>query len=246
MASENRMKDLVRRLRRSDPSTERQRAEHLWSTLHERKPGWEQLYQDSWQWPHRPLVVETIRSLGPYESMLELGCNAGQNIIALHRGVGGAEPLTKPYPRITGIDINDVALNLGRKYFAEQSWTHVDVRRGVFPEALESIPDRSFDLVFAIAVLMHIAPGACEATVHQALRIARRRLVLMDLHTFQPFMKQRSTASPYQALRDRWERDWWTLIPRPDWHVEIREMPPEVNKAAEGDVNAVIVATRRA
>src|SRR5687768_4849597 len=92
------IKRLVRRLRDSDAGDARQRAEKMWATLHERKPGWEHVYQSSWQWPHRTAVVDAVRSLGPHGSILELGCNAGQNIIALHKGVGDAAPLQAPLP----------------------------------------------------------------------------------------------------------------------------------------------------
>lgn len=209
----------------------------LWANQHERKPDWVSEHQLSWNALHRRLLVERLRGLGRLESILELGCNAGPNLIAISYGFS-------PPPRLHGIDINARAVAEAEKFFAQQGWTHVSVQEDALPDALRSIPDRSWDCVISIAVLMHLPPGDFEQTLLDVCRIARCHLVFMDLHLFHPFPGG-TVGSPRRRLKDRWARNWWEAFSSsPGWQVQVLELPPGVNRAGSGDINALIVGRR--
>ena len=209
----------------------------LWATQHERKPHWVRDYQDSWNAPHRRLLVDHLRLLGGLESILELGCNSGPNLIAISRAFS-------PPPRLHGIDINPRAVDEAQKFFAQQGWTHASVKRDVLPDALRSMPDRSWDCVIAVAVFMHLPSVEFEETLRQACRVARRHLVFMDLHLFHPLPGGRA-GSPGRRLKDRWARNWWEgFSSTPEWQMQVSELPPGINRAGAGDINALAVGRR--
>lgn len=207
----------------------------LWATRHERKASWAREYQDSWNAPHRRFLVEQLRPLGVHESILELGCNAGPNLIAISAAFS-------PPPRLHGIDINRAAIDEAQKFFAQKGWAHATVEEAALPESLLSIPDRSWDCVIAVAVLMHLRD--IGTTLRRASRIARRHLVFMDMHLFRPFPRRWEEPAGW-SLIDRWARNWWEEFAfSSDWQVQVSELPPGINRADDGDINALIVARR--
>ncbi len=219
--------------------TTRADVEWMWSTQHERREGWVDLYQQSWSDPHRGVLLRCLEQLGPHESLLELGCNAGPNLIAISKGLSAVPA------RMHGIDLNAPAVEAARGYFERAGWRHISVERGLLPEAAAPIGDRSWDAVIAIAHLMHLAPGAFEQTLAHAQRIARRHLIIMDLHQFKQFQGARPV-SLRRSPMERWRRDWWSCFrPHADWEIDIQEMPPDANLADIGDINALVVARRR-
>lgn len=207
----------------------------LWTTRHERKPSWAKEYQDSWNAPHRRFLVDHLRRLGPHTSILELGCNSGPNFIAISSAFS-------PPPRLHGIDINGAAVDEAQRFFAKRGWTHATFEQAALPESLASIPDRSWDCIIAVAVLMHLRD--IETTLQHATRIARRHVVFMDMHLFQPFPRRWGEPAGW-SLIDRWARNWWEEFAfSSDWQIEVSELPPGVNRIRAGDVNALIVGCR--
>lgn len=213
----------------------RQHLEQLWSTQHTRKDGWAEQYQNSWDAPHRDVLIDNVESIGAVSSVLDLGCNGGANLIALSHCMS-------PIPIMTGIDINKTAVDTANSFFRKSGWGHAEAHQGTMPEALEVIEDKSYDVVIATAVLQHISPDSFNATLSHALRIAAKGCVFIDMHRFKSFLGGESK-SPTKIHGERFDRDWWELK-QDGWNMAVSELPPAASLANVGDINAVIVFKR--
>lgn len=127
-------------------------AEHYWNSAAE---------------PQRTWAVAALQSLEPVTSVLDLGCQCGPNLRALHEWF--------PTMRLVGLDCNPHALAYGRTHLPSASFVE-----GSIPGALETWPDGAFDVVLSTYCLAYQSPDTiCEALAH-CLRIARVGLVLIE------------------------------------------------------------------
>ena len=101
--------------------------------------------------------------------IMELGCNCGTNLEVLR---------TSGYKNLYGIEINSDAIGLmGNVYPKLYSETSIVV--GSFEESLPSISDKSIDVVFSMAVLMHVHPSSSKV-FSEMVRIASRYVVVVE------------------------------------------------------------------
>jgi SAM-dependent methyltransferase len=100
-------------------------------------------------------------------SVLEIGCNAGTNLNRL-RELG--------FERLSGIEINPHALDELRATYPELA-ASADLVQGPIESALGAIPDGAFDVVFSMAVLIHLHPTSLSVFDDMA-RVARHVCVI--------------------------------------------------------------------
>ena len=101
-----------------------------------------------------------------FESVLELGCNAGRNLYYIRQKF--------PAVRVKGIDLNEKAVQTGRELF---HFTEDELQLGD-DCLLESVPSESYDVVFTLSVLDHLPAPA--GALSNLIRIARRRIILIE------------------------------------------------------------------
>ena len=131
----------------------------------------------------------------PVSSALEVGCNVGGNLVWIAEQLGTAN--------IAGVDVNGTALEIlaGRLPGADlRSATAV-----ALPFA-----DQSFDLVFTMGVLIHVAPVDLEPAMREVIRCSRRYILAGEYYAPQvtevPYrghegaLYKRDYGSLYQAL----------------------------------------------
>ncbi|MBI4581691.1 MAG: methyltransferase domain-containing protein, partial [Planctomycetes bacterium] len=138
------------------PAAEPESAKTFWGTR-----GHVEWYERDQPW--RALGADLVADLKP-RSVLEFGCNVGQNLLAVHQ--------TCPDVRLVGADINPEAVQIGREK------TGLDLRVGD-ETALDSFADGEFDLVFTVSVLDHVAN--VEEVCRRLLRVAGRYLYLLEV-----------------------------------------------------------------
>lgn len=108
-------------------------------------------------------------------SILEIGCNVGRNLNELFQS---------GYKKLTGVEISAGAVTLMQKAFPEMS-KHAKILTVPIEDVIKNFRDNSFDLVFTMAVLMHIHPDS-EFVFEEIARITRRFLMLVEgENTFQ-------------------------------------------------------------
>ena len=171
--------------------------ELLWRNRHLYNRNWAEKYLFTTDHPHRIQIVEAVAAFDPLESVLEVGCASGANLICLRSRF--------PHLRLLGIDINPQAIKLGKRHFSQQGDSNVTlmIKKA---DLLIGIPDESVDVVIADAVLMFIPPKNIKKVLSEMIRAARRGLVLNEYHLHKGWGQQ----SYFKG--GRWIHDLFSLI----------------------------------
>jgi SAM-dependent methyltransferase len=107
--------------------------------------------------------------LRPDSRILELGCNIGRNLAFLrYRG----------FTRLSAIEINPNAIAAMRDYYPETA-AALDLKPGALETVLPTLPSQEFDLVFSMAVLVHIHSDS-EFVFAEAVRVSRRYVLTVE------------------------------------------------------------------
>ncbi len=119
----------------------------------------------------RSIYLETLIKTHCTEvsSILELGCNIGRNLNHLKQ--------TFNIP-VAGIEISKYALDLIQKTYP--SLRDCTFYNGDMTGIIESIPDKTYDMVFSMAVLMHLHPATPEQFWSHIIRIAKRYIITIE------------------------------------------------------------------
>jgi spore coat polysaccharide biosynthesis protein SpsF len=121
------------------------------------------------------------------ESVLEVGCNIGRNLVAL-RGFA---------KEIHAVEPNPEAVRLAKENPALEG---VDIREGdgfALPFA-----DESVDLVFTSGVLIHVAPEDLERVVKEIVRVARHYVLCVEYFSHEPVQVPYRGREGYLFKRD--------------------------------------------
>lgn len=105
-------------------------------------------------------------------SILELGCNCGANLNHL-RNMG--------YSALSGVEINETAIEQMRLCFPDLI-KNTTISIGSLEELLPELPSNSVDVVFTMAVLMHIHPTA-NSIFREMIRVAKRFICTLELES---------------------------------------------------------------
>lgn len=103
------------------------------------------------------------------ETILELGCNVGRNLNFLY---------TKGYRNLTGIEINPTALELMQSKFPEMC-SNISLFNSSIESKIKEFNDKKFDVVFTMAVLMHISYESDWIFEHIA-RVTKDILIIIE------------------------------------------------------------------
>jgi len=161
--------------------------------------------------PHRQKLLERIENLAPFESVLEIGCATGSNLILL----------AKKFPniKIQGIEINPIAVELGNEQFKKEKISNVRLFVGRADD-LSQFPDKSFDIVFTGSVLMYIGPDKIKKVVSEMQRIARKAIVVAEYHS-----DREGALGIYN--KGNWLRDYKKLFQPFSSQIEITKISPK-------------------
>lgn len=114
------------------------------------------------------MLVEMVKECGIEEPrILELGCNVGRNLEHLRRA---------GFTNLAGIDINPDTIAGMKVHYPE---LNANIVCGTIEEAVRNTPDDSYDIVFTMAVLMHIHPSS-DWIFEEVVRITKRNLIVVE------------------------------------------------------------------
>lgn len=130
----------------------------------ERKADWKTSYLDTWNHPHRKLIVEALKSF-PWTSLIEIGCNAGPNLAAIVKALPGKQ--------LGGVDLNPEAIELCQSTF----------QGGLFKVNSGDdimISDKSCDVTLYDMCLIYVSPFKINKYLEETKRITRNYVVLCE------------------------------------------------------------------
>ena len=176
----------------------RPQGEEYWKNrqLNDKKKDWKDLsgnwvdgYTKSVDHPHRDQILDMLHSSG-VNSVLEVGCNSGPNLIRISKQLPGLE--------IAGIDLNSAAIECARNNLP---WSG-NLKVGSVLDI--PFPDKSFDAVLCDAVLMYISPSQIEKAMSELQRVSKYVLLLIEWH---------DTESNLGVIKDfHWARNYLQLM----------------------------------
>ncbi len=102
-------------------------------------------------------------------SALEVGCNIGRNLNHLHERLDF---------EVAGIEISGHALELLKTTYP--SIADAELYEGDAAERISEIADHRYDLVYSMAVLMHIHPDAPASLWENIVRVAGRYIITIE------------------------------------------------------------------
>lgn len=106
------------------------------------------------------------------DKILEIGCNVGRNLNALYQD---------GFEQLVGIEINPHAIDLFEKSYPECYRTNM-IYTNPIEDIFRKFEDDSIDLIFSMAVLMHIHPDS-EFIFDEMMRVSKRYIITIEFET---------------------------------------------------------------
>ena len=150
--------------------------------------------------PSKSYLIDKISCFEPINSVLEVGCASGAHLYLLAQKY--------PSAKIVGVDINDEAIEYGNKHLQSDGISNVQLICSKADE-LDYFVEKSFDIVFTLALLVVVGPDKIATTIKQLLRISRRELILMECHSFGYKKYSKGRGFYYHG---NWIRDYKALL----------------------------------
>ena len=133
-----------------------------WKTTGE---NWIEDYILSTDHPHRQLIVDALKELPIPVGILEMGCNAGPNLMNLRAEF--------PETQLAGFDVSEQAIEKAKEFLPNVILKVGDLRNIPFE-------DKSFDVGIADASLMYISPKEINQALDEIDRVIRKTLVIVE------------------------------------------------------------------
>lgn len=132
-----------------------------------RKIDWKTQYLDTWNHPHRKILVNILKSIS-WLSLLEIGCGSGPNLVAILKEIKGRQ--------IGGIDINPEAIELARNTFKGGYFKVGSADRIV-------MSDKSTDIILSDMVLIYAGRRKIDKYIKEIKRVARNYVLFSEFHS---------------------------------------------------------------
>ncbi len=107
------------------------------------------------------------------DSILELGCNCGTNLNYLYK---------HGYKKLYGVDINTESIELMKKIYPT-FYKNSTIYNNEINSMLISTQNNKYDVVFTMAVLMHIHPENIKETYENIKRITKKYFITIENET---------------------------------------------------------------
>ena len=171
-----------------------------------RKIDWKVSYLDTWKHPHREMISYALTRFN-WISLIEVGVGGGANLMNIMKHFKGKQ--------LGGIDVNVDAIELAQKTFAGGYF-----KVGSVDDIMMS--DDSADVVLSDMTLIYVSN--IDKAINEIKRIARRHIVLCELHS----------ASFYDRVKLKWTSgyhayDYKKLLGKHGFEdIQLVKIPPEV------------------
>jgi len=147
--------------------------------------------------PRRHFLVQRVEMFSPVSSILEVGCICGPNLYLLAKRF--------PQARIVGVDINPLAIQLGKELFKKEGLNNVELFAKKADE-LSEFNDKEFDVILTNALLIYIDPDKIRKVIQELARICEKGFVMAEWHV------PEGTQEIYDPHIGVWRRNYETLL----------------------------------
>ena len=170
---------------------------HKWIWKNQNAPNFEKLKEEM-SHPHREFLVSHILENAPFEKVLEVGCNSGQNLFLLAQKDARSA--------FYGIDINHRFIQAGQKWRKQYGIQNVFLYLGK-AENLSQFSNKSFDITFSDATLMYVGPDKIMQALQEIIRITHKTII------FNEWCKKSTCCKEKSCWYDfHWVHDYVELI----------------------------------
>ena len=132
-----------------------------------RKADWNKSYLSTENHPHRKLLVGILKDL-PWNFLLEIGCNAGPNLLAILKAIPGRQ--------VGGVDINADSIAEAKKHIRSDFLK-------VYSADDILISDDAMDVILSDMTLIYVSRGDIDRYVKEMKRISKYYVLLCEFHS---------------------------------------------------------------
>ena len=132
------------------------------------------------------------KSIPIENSVLDLGCNSGRHLNALH-GIG--------YKNLSGVDVMKSALESFQIHFPE-TYRDTKVQVDFFQRFLDQARDDSFDTIYTIGATIELVHPSYDI-VEKMCRVAKRNVILLiqpDRHNYPRFYEYEFKRNGFELI----------------------------------------------
>lgn len=188
--------------------------------------NWVEEYVRSKDHPHRQLIVNALKHFKPFESVFEIGCNAGPNLARIHE--------LYPNVRLAGIDASYHAAR-----YADDLVPTAEIRVGSMYEL--PFDNKEFDVGLTDAVLLYADPKEALKALTELKRVTRLGLILVEWFSETDEVKDHHWARNYPEILKRFgyemveerrltEADWPTKKWQEHGRLFVFQVPSKTSK----------------
>ena len=191
--------------------------EEFWADIHPKY-----YKSNTKQAPSRKNALADMVHANDVESVLELGCNSGGNLLYMSRRNSRLQ--------LAGIDVCKSAIMHGKR----REKNPADLRVGSIYD-LSKFPDNSFDLVFTCTVLIHIPTEKVQAILKEMVRISKKFVLhIEDNHEEEGVYWYR------EGVPQRWKTNYVSLYEGLGHEARITPMDDLIAAPARGGADHLI------
>lgn len=118
---------------------------------------------DHTTYKHRSLLVDILKQHQPFDSLLDVGCGNGTDLVLIHHAL--------PKVELTGFDVSPENIQEADSRGLPATLYQADLQA-----KLKEIPNKSFDIVFTNGVMMYNP----KEFLRELPRIARKAIILSE------------------------------------------------------------------
>lgn len=152
------------------PQKSKEEVQNYWKNPDDLEYNSPQIYLES-KTKNTQILVDVVNQHFDNKNIkiLELGCNVGRNLNKLYKN---------GFKNLNGVEINSEAIKLMETSFPD-TFSSTKIFQGSIEERIKEFSDKEFDLVFSMAVLMHIHYDS-DWIFEDLARITKKYLITME------------------------------------------------------------------
>ena len=130
--------------------------------------GWKQAYTEV-DHPHRQVLINKLRKVGIFRSVLEVGCAAGANLYKIKQAYPGAD--------IGGLDWSGAAIEEAKKILPRASVLQVGEATDIY------ISNKGADILLSDMCYIYLDKKNFRKAIREAKRVARIGVIFCEFHS---------------------------------------------------------------